>query len=117
MKAGFIVASSNRCSIPYMAPVSVVACFSGLHCCSMVAIGSLERKRGLIFLLHNVSSHLCVYVRELCLGCIQAKAKIYTQDSFLFFKEETALGGIRTHDTPRSRRALYQLSYQGNSAG
>ena len=26
--------------------------------------------------------------------------------------EKTALGGIRTHDTPRSRRALYQLSYQ-----
>ena len=28
-----------------------------------------------------------------------------------------ALGGIRTHDTLQSRRALYQLSYQGNSAG
>ena len=25
--------------------------------------------------------------------------------------------GIRTHDTLQSRRALYQLSYQGNSAG
>ena len=29
----------------------------------------------------------------------------------------TALGGIRTHDTLQSRRALYQLSYQGNSVG
>ena len=28
-----------------------------------------------------------------------------------------ALGGIRTHDTLQSRQALYQLSYQGNSAG
>ena len=40
---------------------------------------------------------------------------IHTQDSFLFLK--TALGGIRTHDTLCSRRALYQLSYQGSSAG
>ena len=29
----------------------------------------------------------------------------------------TALGGIRTHDTLRSRQVLYQLSYQGSSAG
>ena len=34
----------------------------------------------------------------------------YTQD-------RAALGGIRTHDTLQSRLALYQLSYQGNSAG
>ena len=32
-------------------------------------------------------------------------------------KERAGLGGIRTHDTPHARRALYQLSYQGNSAG
>ena len=44
----------------------------------------------------------------------QAKAKMYT---FFFFKEKTALGGIRTHDTPQSRQALYQLSYQSSSAG
>ena len=32
------------------------------------------------------------------------------------FSRGAALGGIRTHDTLQSRRALYQLSYQGNSA-
>ena len=39
----------------------------------------------------------------------------YIHPGQLFF-----LGGIRTHDTLQclqSRRALYQLSYQGNSAG
>ena len=42
----------------------------------------------------------------------------YTQDSS-FFKEtrRAALGVIQTHDTLQSRRELYQLSYQGNSAG
>ena len=34
-----------------------------------------------------------------------------------FFPRKNALGGIRTQDTLQSRRALYQLSYQGNSAG
>ena len=34
----------------------------------------------------------------------------------LFFPRD-APGWIRTHDTLLSRRALYQLSYQGNSAG
>ena len=35
------------------------------------------------------------------------------------FKEtkKSCLGGIRTHDTLQFRRALYQLSHQGNSAG
>ena len=42
--------------------------------------------------------HIHVHVRDK-----QAKAKIYTQDSFLFFKEKTALGGIQTHDTPCSK--------------
>ena len=34
-------------------------------------------------------------------------------------EERASLGGIRTrtHDTLQSRRAFYQLSYQGNSAG
>ena len=62
--------------------------------------------------LCSVAMHVIVHVHDR-----QSKAKIYTQDSFLFFKEKTALGGIRTHDVPRSRQALYQLSYQGNSAG
>ena len=37
----------------------------------------------------------------------------------VFLKKEsyTTLGGIRTHDALQSRRALYQLSYQGKSAG
>ena len=34
-----------------------------------------------------------------------------------FFFSRDALGGIQTHDTPASMRALYQLSYQGNPAG
>ena len=32
-------------------------------------------------------------------------------------RRRASLGGIRTHDTLQFRRALYQLSYQGNSAG
>ena len=49
----------------------------------------------------------------------QGKQVNYTQDSSFFSKKRrtAALGGIRTHDTLQSRRALYQLSYQGNSAG
>ena len=44
---------------------------------------------------------------------IEGKAMIYTpRTAFSLFKEKTALDWIRTHDTPRSRRALYQLSYQ-----
>ena len=45
----------------------------------------------------------------------KARQRYTPRTAFSFFKEKTALGGIRTHDTPRSRRALYQLSYQGNS--
>ena len=76
-------------------------------------------------LLRNFQQNSCSaqpgqhsHVQASCfaLQLLQSKAKIYTQDSFLF-KEKTALSGIQTHDTPRSRRALYQLSYQGNSAG
>ena len=33
----------------------------------------------------------------------QTKAKIHPGQFSLFFKEKTALGGIRTHDTPHSR--------------
>ena len=44
-----------------------------------------------------------------------AKAKdIHPGQLSLFSKK---ISGIRTHDTLRSRRALYQLSYQGSSAG
>ena len=32
-------------------------------------------------------------------------------------KMRVASGGIRTHDTLYSRQLLYQLSYQGSSAG
>ena len=49
----------------------------------------------------------------------QIKQLNCTQDNS-FFPEKgkrAALGGIRTHDTLLSGRALYQLSYQGNSAG
>ena len=35
----------------------------------------------------------------------------------LFENRRAALGGIRTHDILQSTRALYQLSYQSNSAG
>ena len=41
----------------------------------------------------------------------QARQRHTLRTAFSFFKEKTALGGIRTHDTPRSRRALFQLSY------
>ena len=44
----------------------------------------------------------------------EGKAEVYTQDSF---QRKTALGGIRTHDTLRSKQVLYQLNYQGSSAG
>ena len=49
----------------------------------------------------------------------QGKQVNYTQDSSFFSKKRRRAGldGIRTHDTLQSRRALYQLSYQGNSAG
>ena len=42
-----------------------------------------------------------------------------TQDNSFFQRKEkiAALGRIRTHNTLLSRRPLYQLSYQGNSAG
>ena len=46
----------------------------------------------------------------------QARQRYTPRTAFSFFKQKTALGGIRTHDTPHSRRALYQLSYQGNCA-
>ena len=41
------------------------------------------------------------------------------QAQLFFFKEKeiAALGGIKTHATLQSRQVLYQLSYQGNSAG
>ena len=53
---------------------------------------------------------VCVYmcVQACVLACVhtnKSKASIYTLGAFSFFKEKTALGGIRTHDTPRSRRA------------
>ena len=63
---------------------------------------------------------LHVYVNKLSLGR-QGKGKQihYAQDSSA--KIRAALGqgqgGIRTHDTLQSKRVLYQLSYQGNSAG
>ena len=47
----------------------------------------------------------------------QGKQVNYTQDSSFQKRRRVTLGGIRTHDTLQSRRALYQLSYQGNSAG
>ena len=44
------------------------------------------------------------------------QAQRYTpRTNFSFFKEKTALGFEST--TPRSRRVLYQLSYQGGSVG
>ena len=49
----------------------------------------------------------------------QGKQVNFTQDSSFFSKKRrrAALCGIRTHGTLLSRCALYQLSYQGNSAG
>ena len=50
----------------------------------------------------------------------QDKLYMYAKASSFSFSNEkvrTALVGIRTHDTLQSRRALYQLSYQSNSAG
>ena len=50
----------------------------------------------------------------------QVKLYMYAKASSFSFSNEkvrTALVGIRTHDTLQSRRALYQLSYQSNSAG
>ena len=41
----------------------------------------------------------------------QARQRHTPRTAFSFFKEKAALGGIRTHDTLRSRRALFQLSY------
>ena len=40
----------------------------------------------------------------------------YTQDSY-FLPRKAAIGRIWTQDTLQSRQVLYQLSYQGNSAG
>ena len=50
----------------------------------------------------------------------QGKQVNYTQDNSFFPRKRrrVALGGIRTHGgTLQSRRALYLLSYQGNSVG
>ena len=64
---------------------------------------------------HLLSVYTCtcalIHVHGVWVHDKQSKANIYTQDSFLFFQEKTAPGGIRTHDTPQSRRALYQLRY------
>ena len=70
-----------------------------------------------MFMYMYTEVYILVYTSN-TLYMINKARQIYTPSTaFSFFKEKTALGGIRTHDTPRSRRALYQLSYQGNSAG
>ena len=61
---------------------------------------------------------LHVYVNKLSLGR-QGKGKQihYAQDSSAKIRAALGQGGIGTHDTLQSKRVLYQLSYQGNSAG
>ena len=47
----------------------------------------------------------------------QQTGKLHLRQLFFSKERRAALDGIRTHDSLKSRRALYQLSYQGNSAG
>ena len=89
----------------YKTPISI----SKLNCAGHVLTNDRPHR------LHWEYGHIT------CHAHVHDKSKqgkyIHPEQLSLFFKEKTALGGIRTHDTPRSRRALYQLSYQGSSAG
>ena len=47
----------------------------------------------------------------------ERKKERKTPEAMEKLKMRVASGGIRTHDTLFSRQMLYQLSYQGSSAG
>ena len=57
-------------------------------------------------MLVHVHVHVCIVVIMCALVQIhdnQARQRYTPRTAFSFIKEETVLGGIRTHDTPRSR--------------
>ena len=63
----------------------------------------------------NIGTYTYYYLSTITCTCMyminKARQRYTPRTAFSFFKEKTDLSGIRTHDTPRSRRALYQLSY------